>query len=84
MFVRMIERLIRLVIMNGAVFLVMVVMNALTVLQLVDERGRILNRRQAALHGESIQRQAQQQEDKEDSAHRNHKATFERLYQRLY
>ena len=75
----MIERLIRLVIMNGAVFLVMVVMNALTVLQLVDERGRILNRRQAALHGETIQGQAQQQEDVDNSAQERHPANFEKV-----
>ena len=52
---RVVKGLIRLVVVNGAVFLVMVVMNSLVVLQLVDERDRIHNRRQAALHGETIQ-----------------------------
>ena len=68
----MIEGLIRLVVVNRAVFLVMVMMNALIVLQLVDERDRIHNRRQAALHGETIQWQAEQQEDVDNPAHGNH------------
>jgi len=71
MFVCVIEGLIRLVVVNRAVFLVMVVMNALFVLQLVDERDRIRNRRQADLHGETIQWQAEQQEDVDDPAHGN-------------
>jgi hypothetical protein len=49
-----------------------VVMDALIVLQLMDERNRIRNRRQAALHGETIQGQAQQQEDVDNPAHGNH------------
>jgi len=72
MFVRVIEGLIRLVVVNRAVVLVMMVMDALIVLQLVDERDRIRNRRQAALHGETIQGQAEQQEDVDDSVHGNH------------
>ncbi len=72
MFVRVIEGLIRLVVVNRAVVLVMMVKDALIVLQLVDERDRIRNRRQAALHGETIQGQAEQQEDVDDPAHGNH------------
>jgi len=71
MFVCVIEGLIRLVVVNRAVFVVMVVMNTLFVFQLVDERDRIRNRRQAALHGETIQWQAEQQEDVDDPAHGN-------------
>lgn len=41
----------------------MMVVDALIMLQLVDERGRARGRRQAALHGKTIQGQAQQQED---------------------
>ena len=69
---RVIEGLIRLVVVNRAVFLVMVMMNALIVLHLVDERDRIHNMRQAALHGETIQWQAEQQEDVDNPAHGNH------------
>ena len=72
MFVRMIEGLIRFVVMNRAVVLVVVMMDALVVLHLVGERDRILNRRQAALHGKAIQGQAEQQEDVDDPAHENH------------
>ena len=72
MFVRVIEGRIRFVIVNRAVVLVMVVVDALIVLQLMDERNRIRNRRQAALHGETIQGQAQQQEDADNPAHGNH------------
>lgn len=63
----MIERLVRFVIMNGAVVL-MVVVDALSMLERVDERHGVRRRRQAALHGETIQRQAQQQEDMDNPA----------------
>jgi len=59
MFVRVIEGLVRFVIVNRAVILMMVMVDALIVLQLVDERNRVRDRRQAALHGETIQGQAQ-------------------------
>jgi hypothetical protein len=72
MFVRVIEGLIRFVIVNGTVVLVVMVMNALIVLQLMGERDRVRDRRQAALHGETIQRQAKQQEDVDDPAHGEH------------
>ena len=68
MFLRVIEGFIRVVIVNGAVVLMMVVMDALIVLQLVDERDRVCDRRQAALHGETIQGQAQQEEDMDNPA----------------
>jgi inner membrane protein involved in colicin E2 resistance len=69
MFLRVIEGLVRFVIVNGAVILMMVMVNALIVLQLMDERDRVRDRRQAALHGETIQGQAKQQEDVDDPAH---------------
>jgi hypothetical protein len=72
MFVRVIEGFVRFVVVNRAVVLMVVVMDALIVLQLMDERNRIRNRRQAALHGETIQGQAQQQEDVDNPAHGNH------------
>lgn len=81
MFVRVVERLIRFVIVNGAVVLVMVVVDALIVLQLVDERDCVRDRRQAALHGETIQGQAQQQEDVDNATQRNHQVNFAKLYQ---
>jgi len=71
MFVRVIEGLIRLVVMNRAVVLVMMVMDALVVLQLMCERDRVRSSRHAALHGETIQRQAEQQEDVDDPVHGN-------------
>ena len=67
MFLRMIDGLVRFVIVNGSVVFMMV-MNALIVLQLVNERGRADYRRQATLHGETIQGQAKQQEDVDNSA----------------
>lgn len=72
MFVRVIEGLIRFVIVNGTVILVVMVMDALIVLQFMDERDCVRDRRQAALHGETIQGQAKQQEDVDDPAHREH------------
>ncbi len=68
----MIEGLVRFVIVNGAVFLMMVMMDALIVLQLVDDRNRVRDRWQATLHGETIQGQAQQQEDVDNPTQGNH------------
>ncbi|WP_335553814.1 hypothetical protein [Massilia sp. DD77] len=68
----MIEGLIRFVIVNGTVVLVVMVVDAPIVLQLMDERDRVRDRRQAALHGETIQGQAKQQEDVDDPAHGEH------------
>ena len=79
MFVRVIEGLIRLVVVNRTVVLVMMVMDALIVLQLVDERDRVRDRRQAALHGETIQGQAQQQEDVNNPTQGNHQVNFAKL-----
>lgn len=79
MFVRVIKGLVRFVIVNRAVVLMMVVMDALIVLQLVDERDRVRDRRQAALHGETIQGQAQQQEDMDNPTQRSHQVNFARL-----
>jgi hypothetical protein len=76
MFVRVIEGLVRFVIVNRAVVLMMVVMDALIVLQLVDERDRVRDRRQAALHGETIHGQAQQQEDVDNPTQGNHRENF--------
>lgn len=84
MLVRVIEGLVRFVIVNRAVVLMMVVVNALIVLQLVDERGCAADRRHATLHGETIQGQAQQQEDVNNPTQRNHQANFAKLYQPLY
>lgn len=79
MFVRVIKGRIRFVIVNRAVVLVMVV-GALVVLkpvlQLMDERDRIRDRRQAALHGETIHGQAQQQEDVDNPTQGNHRENF--------
>ncbi|WP_313706662.1 hypothetical protein [Massilia sp.] len=58
MFLRVIEGFVRFVIVNRAVVLMMVVMDAFIVFQLVDERNRVRDRRQATLHGETIQWQA--------------------------
>ena len=79
MFLRVIEGFIRVVIVNGAVVLMMVVMDALIVLQLVDERDRVRDRRQAALHGKTIQGQAQQQEDVNNPTQGNHQVNFAKL-----
>lgn len=81
MFLRVNEGFVRFVIVNGAVVLVMVVMDALIVLQLVGERNRVRDRRQAALHGETIQGQAQQQQDVDNPTQVNHQANFAKLYQ---
>jgi predicted transcriptional regulator len=74
MFLRVIEGFIRVVIVNRAVVLMMVVVDALIMLQLVDERDRVRDRRQAALHGETIQWQTQQQKYVDNPAHGNHQA----------
>ena len=79
MFVRVIEGLVRFVIVNRAVVLMVVVMDALIVLQLVDERDCIRDRRHAALHGKTIQGQAQQQEDVDDATQENHQTNFAKL-----
>jgi hypothetical protein len=79
MFVRVIEGLVRFVIVNRAVILMVVMMDALIVLQLMGERDRIRDRRQAALHGKTIQGQAQQQEDVDDPTQENHQANFAKL-----
>ncbi|NNG22519.1 hypothetical protein [Telluria aromaticivorans] len=78
MFLRVIEGLVRFVIVNGTVVL-MVVVDALIVLQLVDERDRGRDRRQAALHGETIQGQAQQQEDVDNPTQGNHQENVAKL-----
>ena len=75
----MIEGRVGFVIVNGPVVIMMVVMDAIMVLLLVSERGRTGNRRQAALHGETIQGQAQQQEDVDNSAQERHPANFEKV-----
>jgi hypothetical protein len=81
MFLRVIDGLVRFVIVDRVVVLMMVVIDALTVLHLVDERDRVCDRRQAALHGETIQGQAQQQEDVDNPTQGNHQANFAKLYQ---
>lgn len=78
MFLSMIEGLVRFVIVDGPVVFMMV-MNALIVLQLVNEQGRVHNRRQAALHGETIQGQAKQQKDVDNSAQESYQANFTKL-----
>ena len=57
MFLGVIERLVGFVVVHRTVCLV-VVLNAFLVLQRVHERGRAVDRRHAALHGETIQGQA--------------------------
>lgn len=79
MLLRVIEGLVRFVIVNRAVVLMMVVVDALIMLQLVDERDRVRDRRQAALHGETIQGQAQQQEDVNNPTQGNHQVNFAKL-----
>ena len=80
MFVRVIEGLIRLVVMHGAVVLMVVVVDVPIVLQHVDERDRLRDWRQAALHGKTIQGQAQQ-EEVDNPTQGNHQASFAKLYQ---
>lgn len=81
MFQGMIEGLIGFVVMDGPAVL-MVMMGARIVLhhvlQLVNERRRA-GSRQATLHGEAIQRQAQQQEEVDDAAQKNHQVNLARL-----
>lgn len=67
----MIEGFLRFVVVNEAVVLVMMVLDTLIVLHLVDERNRVRDRQQAALHGETIQWQAEQQKDVDNPAHDN-------------
>lgn len=71
-FLRMIEGLVGLVVVDGPVVLMVVVLHALVVLklmlELMGERCRAGSRRQAALHGETIQGQAQQEEDMDNPA----------------
>ncbi|MEH6435224.1 hypothetical protein [Massilia sp. DD77] len=74
----MIEGRIGFVIVDGPVLFVMVV-DALVMLELVNQRGRTGNRRKAALHGETIQRQAQQQEEMDNPAQEYHQASFAKL-----
>ena len=82
MFLCMIERLIGFVVMDGPVVLMVVVGARIVlhhVLQLVNERHRAGSRRQATLHGETIQRQAQQQEEVDDAAQGSYQVKFARL-----
>lgn len=85
MFLRVIAGLVRCVVVNGTVVLVMVMLDALFVLDLVlegmDERTRACapDRRQVALHGETIQGQAQQQEEVENPAQGYHQANVAKL-----
>ena len=82
MFLCMIERLIGFVVMDGPIVLMVMVGARIVlhhVLQLVNERRRARSRRQATLHGETIQRQAQQQEDVDDAAQKNHQVNLARL-----
>lgn len=82
MFLGMIEGLIGFVVMNGPVVLMVMVRARIVlhhVLQLVNERHRAGSRRQATLHGETIQRQAQQQQEADDAAQKNHQVNLERL-----
>ena len=78
MFLGMIEGLIRFVVVDRPVVLMMMV-DAFIVLQRVNERRRAGDGRQAALHGETIQGQAQQQEEVDDPAQKNHQVNFARL-----
>lgn len=78
MFLGMIERRIGFVVVNRSVVLVVMV-DALIVLQPVNERGRARNGRQTALHGKTIQWQAEQQEDVDNPAQKNHQASLARL-----
>jgi hypothetical protein len=81
-FLRVIARFVGFVVMDGPV-VIMVMLDALVVLKLMLEpmleRGRAGSRRQAALHGETIQGQAQQQEDVDDPAQGSYQVNFARL-----
>ena len=79
MFLCMVERLIGFVVVNRSIVLVVVVVNAVLVVKLVDDRRRPDSSRQASLHGEAIQRQAQQQQDVDDSTQEGHQTIFARL-----
>lgn len=78
MFLGMIERLVGFVVVNRPVLLMMVV-DALVMLKLVDQRRRAGCERQAALHGEAIHGQAQQQEDVENPAQKSHQVNLAKL-----
>ena len=67
MFLCMVERLIGFVVVNRSIVLVVMVVNAVLVVKLVADRCRPDSSRQASLHGEAIQGQAQQQQDVDDS-----------------
>ena len=72
MFLRVIAGFLGFVVMNGPVFLMVVMLDALVVFELVPDlmgQGcRASNRRQAALHGKAIQGQAQQEKDMDNAA----------------
>ena len=74
----MIDGLIGFVVVDGTVVL-MVMVDAFVMFKLVNERRGAGDGRQAALHGETIQRQAQQQEEVDEPAQTNHQVNFGRL-----
>ena len=79
MFLCMVERLIGFVVVNRSIVLVVMVVNAVLVFKLVADRCRPDSSRQASLHGEAIQGQAQQQQDVDDSTQEGHQTIFARL-----
>lgn len=79
MFLCMVERLIGFVVVNRSIVLVVVVVNAVLVVKLVADRCCPDSSRQAGLHGEAIQGQAQQQQDVDDSTQEDHQTIFARL-----
>ena len=81
MFLGMIEGLFGVVVVDGPVVL-MVMVDALVVFEPVHERGRAGDGRQAALHGETIQGQAEQQEYMDNPAQKVHQSMW-RDYSRL-
>lgn len=84
MFLCMVERLIGFVVVNRSIVLVVVVVvNAVLVVKLVNDRCCPDSSRQAGLHGEAIQGQAQQQQDVDDSTQEDHQTIFARLYQHV-
>lgn len=67
MVVQMLERRIRLVVVNGAIVFMMMV-NTLIVLQFMRKRCRPVRMRQGALDGETIQGHAEQKQNADNQA----------------
>ena len=79
-FLCMLQRLLGFVIVDAAIFLVVMVLDTFVVLDFVCKRCATGSGRQSTLHGKAVQGQGQQEEEEADDAvHGNHPVSCARL-----